>query len=869
MKKIYFTLTAVAIALSAMAIGPFNLANMKFTRTQPKTTQTTDLQNKKMSVKNMETNHVATGWHAPKQAGTIITEAPQGEVKYYTRSGNAYYRNGSSIYHGEQEGVIEIVFAENNEVYMLNPVSYFSASSYVKGTIEGNTITVPTEQQLYNWTSYGAVLAWWNYDGENSSGYGTKDTETTEVTYTVDDAAGTITLNGSSETHLLAAVYDDDDTWVGYADYNTVYTLTQLPDVVTPPEGLEAQSFYYTGKVDGENLDATVNIVVDGNDYYIQGLGRTAADAGILVDAWVKGTLNGNTLTIPTGQYMGMYNGDFIYLVGADASSNIMDITLTYDADAETFTFDNNYYINAVTDRVYYWSKYTAGNVISKNPPVEPELVTPPAGTEAEDYVFWGAMDNEEKVDFTHPVKIVKDGNDIYFQGLAENGEGYLPEAWVKGTLNGNVVTIPSGQYVGKVDGEYNYIIGVATDGETFSDITMTYDAESDTYQVNNFVVVNVGGTAEINLKFYFYPEAVISREAPAAPEELVVDESTLTLSNYLFKGNEKSFDDDDQPVYTPVEFSVVMGKDAENNVYLKGLCKDLPDAWVRAYYNADNNLVIPTRQYFGAKVTEFWGYVWEDAHYLLGYNEENGFEDIILEVNGNTMVGTNASIVDNAILNSLSYYHMYTDPTFTLIEERRAKPANPEITDFVAYSSYARIECNIPLEDVDGNAMLPSKLYYRIFSDVERDVKQLNFTSDLYTAFPDYGVESMDEIPYSFQDNWDIYSGGSTVYLNFPNFNEYNRVGIQTVYYGEDQGSGAPRMAPGDAPADNESEIVWFFIKDYETVGVNDVNANKAVTGVRYYNLAGMGSNKPFNGMNIVVTTYADGTTSTTKVVK
>ncbi len=53
------------------------------------------------------------------------------------------------------------------------------------------------------------------------------------------------------------------------------------------------------------------------------------------------------------------------------------------------------------------------------------------------------------------------------------------------------------------------------------------------------------------------------------------------------------------------------------------------------------------------------------------------------------------------------------------------------------------------------------------------------------------------------------------------------------------------------------------------EVVGVDDVNAAKAVTSVRYMNMAGQQSQQPFEGVNVVVTRYTDGTTSTTKVVR
>ena len=49
----------------------------------------------------------------------------------------------------------------------------------------------------------------------------------------------------------------------------------------------------------------------------------------------------------------------------------------------------------------------------------------------------------------------------------------------------------------------------------------------------------------------------------------------------------------------------------------------------------------------------------------------------------------------------------------------------------------------------------------------------------------------------------------------------------------------------------------------------VKDVNANKTVAGKKYYNLAGVESDQPFDGVNVVVTTYTDGTKAASKVIK
>lgn len=59
------------------------------------------------------------------------------------------------------------------------------------------------------------------------------------------------------------------------------------------------------------------------------------------------------------------------------------------------------------------------------------------------------------------------------------------------------------------------------------------------------------------------------------------------------------------------------------------------------------------------------------------------------------------------------------------------------------------------------------------------------------------------------------------------------------------------------------------YVFKGGEVTGVNDVNASKTVAGVKYYNTLGVASSTPFEGVNIVVTTYTDGTHSSVKVIK
>ena len=56
--------------------------------------------------------------------------------------------------------------------------------------------------------------------------------------------------------------------------------------------------------------------------------------------------------------------------------------------------------------------------------------------------------------------------------------------------------------------------------------------------------------------------------------------------------------------------------------------------------------------------------------------------------------------------------------------------------------------------------------------------------------------------------------------------------------------------------------------VTDVEEI-LQDVALNRTVTGIHYYNLMGVESDKPFDGINIVVTTYSDGSRTSMKILR
>ena len=184
------------------------------------------------------------------------------------------------------------------------------------------------------------------------------------------------------------------------------------------------------------------------------------------------------------------------------------------------------------------------------------------------------------------------------------------------------------------------------------------------------------------------------------------------------------------------------------------------------------------------------------------------------------------------------------------------AIPANPEAIEFFDCGNeegYTRFDFNINLMDVDGEPINPDYLTYSIFTD---DDELFTFDVETYGSHNDIEAD-MTEIPYGFS--------GEDFYLRRVYFYRTNtgdnpmftwRIGIQLNY-----------TVNG---VTNKSDIVYLEVYDQPSnpSAVNELNESKQVASVRYFNIAGQEMTQPA-GLTIQVTTYSDGTTSATKVIK
>ncbi len=319
MKKLSVLLVAAAVALSASA-------GIQFKSTH--SVKTNKMVNKEMVKANISKD---------KASFRVINTQPEGELKSYNRAGQYDYNNSGYLYCGQQDGNrMDIVYAEDGKVYMKN-ILCGSGNSFgdywVEGTIEGNEIHVALGQEIYYSDYYSAsVLLAWGEAGIDADGniYFIRDERAEEAVYAIDGE--TITLLGSEgstggdynveeDYHGigLTAYWEDDDSWTGYLEWNTV--LTEREPVVTPtviteiPEGCEVTTYYRsTGYiamsifgVSGGMTDGKLIVAIDPatNDAYVQNPSWWHDS----YNSWVKGTFDPETniITIPTGQYLSWY----------------------------------------------------------------------------------------------------------------------------------------------------------------------------------------------------------------------------------------------------------------------------------------------------------------------------------------------------------------------------------------------------------------------------------------------------------------------------------------------------------------------------------------------------------------------------------
>lgn len=456
------------------------------------------------------------------------------------------------------------------------------------------------------------------------------------------------------------------------------------------------------------------------------------------------------------------------------------------------------------------------------------ELVVLPEGVETMACALEGFYsDGEDGSDVSRNTEVAVDGTDVYVKGLAY----WFENAWLKGTLNAEtgIVTFPSGQLVGEDKYGKEFMVGYDNDA---CDIQYVYDAEALTltqltpYVMESSTKTGLNEEGELDIwgmwEFSYFHEGEAAQPVAVEVPEGLETEIHVFNANVLEAGKEEV-----QPYSFQIQVGVV-GQD----VYIKGLSDNTADMWLKGTLSLDGSVTIPANQYMGTITS--WSSKFD--YYFTAVSEDGEFVDVVLNYNPET---NTLSTEQTLILNGSKFvdypYQTFTNVVITQMHEFAAIPADPSFDGYKFQdTSYPYVSLAIPTKDVEGNEILTSKLFYIIWVETDGNVRPFEVQTNEYK----YVEENWTEIPYEWDDNYDIYKAGSKFYFNPTDEVAYlKNIGVQSVYYG-----GGER---------NTSNIVWMENPVYDAdaiVSVLEETEERAI-----YNLSGQRLNKKQKGINII----------------
>lgn len=468
---------------------------------------------------------------------------------------------------------------------------------------------------------------------------------------------------------------------------------------------------------------------------------------------------------------------------------------------------------------------------------MQAQTVTVPADATVEDWTLnCNEYDqNGNATPQTYEAKVATLGQEIYIQGLAFDG------AWIQGTVSDGKATFATNQYVGSYGGTKLYLIGYEGDGAI--DIVFDYDATAGRLTTQSYVLL-VDGEGYVYGQMSDVSLTRNGGDTPVVEEELVTLPEGLTPQQYVLKATSIHYDTDGSVAgMEAVQYPVRVAFKGTSEVYVQGICDFLPDAWIKGTVD-DGYVTFASGQYLGRA-----GYpVYFCGMFL------NSLADAEFSLEGTDLRGGSYYVVINSSKTQVAPFAVMAGVSITKYVERAATPAAPTVTryqPYVASEGYAVLMIDVPVKDVEGNALATDKLGYRLLT-VSNDVEsEYVFTRAKYVNLPE---EQLTVIPYDFADGYDFYTGGSCIYMA-DDLGRYQRVGVQSVY-----------TAAGEM---RQSEVSWYQFD----AGADGITATAAtapiVVSETLTDMQGRQATPSQHGLLIRTQRMSDGTVRTTKVMK
>ena len=721
----------------------------------------------------------------------------------------------------------KLVAFDGNDVYVQG-LAYYFPDAFIKGTLtEAGQVVFPSGQFVGE-DEYGKeYIIGVTVADDNSFVYAPS------ILFDFDPESGVLSM--------AEGVYygeSGDSNKVSLYNYfeSAVYTpgAFVMPDLVELPEGVATEVWTIDGKfndsMSSENIVRQTEVAFDGTDIYVKGI------PFYFEDAWMKGTINAETgiATFATGQFVGSDDYGMEFMVGSEDGETLCDIEFTYDAEAKLLTqltpyiYENGGSADEITP-YGYWSDM----IIYAGEAVVEEPVTAPEGLETETYLFTAKMIENE---------------------ASRKAEGDLEATEVTFDFNASEVATSSSE---STDGDILETLEL-TEGS----VTLTVSPkDEDVKTENRFWSTNNGpqlrvysgtltfevpeGSSMTQIAFNAGKWNADNKADPGAfdgatwtgdAQKVIVTIAGNTQINNIVVSVKSEGEGSEPGTETGVDYAYQMqvGFDG-NDVYFKGLSDNTADMWLKGTLSEDGKTVtIPANQYMGTRSVMWFNF----AYYFTAVDAEGAMQDIVLNYDAEAnKFTTDQTLVLHDGKRSLGLpYQTFYDVVITKMLEFAATPADPSIEEFKGTGSYPSVKLNVPAKDVDGNDLIGAKLFYTLWVDIDGEEQPLVLTTADYRNL----TEDMTEIPYTLDDQYDIYAGGSRVYLNMPVDTSWKKIGVQSIYYG--------------GGVTNKSNIVWMDLEEYWiSTGISQVNAESGKAPVVVFDLQGRRVAQPGKGLYIV----------------
>ena len=496
----------------------------------------------------------------------------------------------------------------------------------------------------------------------------------------------------------------------------------------------------------------------------------------------------------------------------------------------------------------------------------------------------WGFTDYNMKDGFAKKVVFSEDGGTVWFR----NPISMMPTGtWVEGTVAGETITLPLNQVIDiteSKDGTENvWTIGAMNREEVYDEnrqemVTqwVVSDKESLEFTYINGTIAQVDENVMLALfcngEYMIYGDVNIKMREVNPNADIVTFPEDAEIQNWTFSyGNTLR---DGYSVDVAVE---------GNDVYVRGFWESNPNATIKGVLENDV-LTFPAAQYIGyitsggidyflyfmtceASTASIMQY-YQPLDEALAFNLDSATGKLTQVENASgtplKMMVKGGLYTDFELTKSVAFL-VVDNPEFKIMNGEYGMPQVPNLDPnycFRRFSGFTQLEFRILPFDEEGNALAKSDLKYSIWVDDEKVLFEAgDFANWEKIPEPTY------EMPLDFMNGWGVmYDDDNLCYrrVQVP-FADPEKIGAQVIFTDPTTGEVKKSLIAYYYPA--TKTVAYEEDPENPNVGVDTVEAE--AVNVIYLDLLGNRVADTYRGVCVKVTTYADGSRKSVKMIR